>query len=181
MCTAGDVRRSLTVLPGTLTEVYDEIYKNIVAQKGSASRLALNAFRWIQCSYEPIRTQTLLDAITVEIGHSGEFSREDSIQVDDLLRACQNLILLDEGLNVFRFAHLSVDEYLETQLPRVDSHAKIAKVCLSLLCTPGAGGITTLPVKHRNHTTVIVTFCCTPRYFGHGTLHVLKTRAPAQS
>jgi len=140
MCTPGDVRRSLKVLPDTLTEVYGEIYKHIVAQKGSAPRLALNAFRWIQCSYEPIRTQTLLDAITVEIGQSGEFSREDTIKVNDLLRACHNLIILDEGLNVFRIAHLSVDEYLETQLPRVDSHGTIAKVCLSLLCTSSHWG-----------------------------------------
>jgi len=138
MCTPGDVRRSLKVLPDTLTEVYGEIYKHIVAQKGSAPRLALNAFRWIQCSYEPIRTQTLLDAITAEIGQSGEFSHEDTIKVNDLLRVCHNLIILDNGLNVFRFAHLSVDEYLETQLPRADSHGTIAKVCLSLLCAQGA-------------------------------------------
>jgi len=140
MCTSGDLRRSLKVLPDTLTQVYDEIYKHIVAQKGSAPRVALNAFRWIQCSCEPIRTQTLLDAITVEIGQSGEFSREDTIKVNDLLRTCHNLIIMDEGLDVFRFAHLSVNEYLETQLPRVDSHGTIAKVCLSLLCAQGAWG-----------------------------------------
>ena len=50
--------------------------------------------------------------------------------MNDLLRACQNLIIFGEGLNVFHFAHLSVDEYLETQLPVVDSHDTIAKVCL---------------------------------------------------
>ena len=139
MATQKDVRRSLKALPDSLTNAYGEIYKRILTQKGSAPRLALNAFRWIQCSYEPLRSETLLDAVTVELGGSGEFSHE-ALRPNDLLKACQNLLILDKRLNVFRFAHLSVDEYLETQLPRVGSHSEIAKVCLSLLCTPGPWG-----------------------------------------
>jgi hypothetical protein len=142
MCTEGDVRGSLQTLPDTLTEAYNDIYRSITSQKGSAPRLALNAFRWIQCSYEPLRTETLLDAITVEVGRSGEFSRKAPIKANNLLRICQNLLILDESLNVFRFAHLSVEEYLESQpqLRKADSHAEIAKGCFSLLCTPGSWG-----------------------------------------
>jgi len=136
MVTADDVRDSLKILPETLTDAYGEIYNRIRKQKGSAPRLALNAFRWVQCSYEPLRSETLLDAITVEVGGSGEFSRKcTSIRSTDLLKACQNLLILDERLNVFRFAHLSVEEYLETQLLKVDSHTEIAKICLSVVCS----------------------------------------------
>lgn len=45
MSTRKDVRSSLTALPDTLTEAYGEIYHRILSQKGSAPRLALNAFR----------------------------------------------------------------------------------------------------------------------------------------
>jgi ankyrin repeat protein len=45
-------------------------------------------------------------------------------------------VILDESLDIFRFAHLAVGEYLETQLSKVESHTEIAKVCLSLLCAP---------------------------------------------
>ena len=139
MPTPNDVRRGLEELPDTLKEAYGEIYKRILSQKGSASRLALAAFRWIQRSYEPLCSETLLDAITVEIsGDQGEFFPKDTIRVDGLLRICHGFLIFDNRLNVFRFAHLSVDEYLETQLPQADSHSKIAKVCLSLLCTPSA-------------------------------------------
>ena len=140
MPTPNDVRRGLETLPDTLKDAYGEIYKRILAQKGSAPRLALGAFRWIRCSYEPLCSETLLDAITVEIASSdqGEFSRKDTITVNGLLKACQNLLIFDKQLNVFRFAHLSVDEYLEKKLPKVDSHSEIAIVCLSLLCTPGS-------------------------------------------
>ena len=41
---------------------------------------------------------------------------------------------MDECLNVFWFAHLSVEEYLETQQVKVNSHTEIAKICLSLVC-----------------------------------------------
>ena len=136
MILSDDVRDSLKVLPETLTDAYDEIYNRILKQKGSAPRLALNAFRWIQCSYEPLQSETLLDAVMVEIDGSRAFSRKcNALRVTDLLKACQNLLIFDEHLNVFRFAHLSVEEYLETQQPTVDSDTEIAIICLSLVCS----------------------------------------------
>ena len=118
MPTAYDVESNLKTLPDTLKTAYGEIYQRILDQSGSAPRLALAAFRWIQCSYEPLCSETLLDAITVEIGDQGEFSRkpEDTITVNGLLKVCQNLLIFDKQLNVFRFAHLSVDEYFEKKL-----------------------------------------------------------------
>ena len=138
MTTPNDVRRGLEALPDTLKGAYGEIYKRILDQKGSAPQLALAAFRWIHCSYEPLCSETLLDAIMVEIGEQGEFSHKDAITANGVLKACQNLLLFDNQLDVFRFAHLSVHEYLETKLHKVDSHSEIAKVCLSLLCTPSS-------------------------------------------
>jgi len=132
-----DVRDSLRVLPETLKDACGDIYNRIRKQGRRGSQLALSAFRWVQCSYEPLRSETLFDVVAAEVGGSGEFSRKcTSIRSTDLLKACQNLLILDERLNVFRFAHLSVEEYLETQLLKVDSHTEIAKICLSLLCSP---------------------------------------------
>ena len=139
MSTTNDVRRGLEELPDTLKDAYREIYKRILSQKGCASRLALAAFRWIQCSYEPLCSETLLDAITAETSSDqGEFSQKDTITADGLLKVCHGFLIFDNQLNVFRFAHLSVDEYLETGLPKAVSHSEIARVCLSLLCTPGS-------------------------------------------
>jgi len=124
-----DIRDSLKVLPETLTDAYGEIYNRIRNQSRRASQLALNAFRWVQCSYEPLWSETLLDAVTVGIGGSGEFSRNCmAVGATDLLKACQNLLILDKRLNVFRFAHLSVEEYLETQQLKIDSHTEIASL-----------------------------------------------------
>ncbi|KAF8416300.1 hypothetical protein EV426DRAFT_686871, partial [Tirmania nivea] len=108
-----DVKRNLTTLPNTLKKIYEEIYKGILTQEGRAPKIALNAFRWIQCSKEPLSSETLLDAVMVEVDTAGEFSQTEPARVKQLLTICHNLIILDEKLNTFRFAHLSVDEYLE--------------------------------------------------------------------
>jgi len=134
MHTKEDVRHGLTDLPDTLLNAYDKIYNRILAQKRSAPRLALKAFWWIKGSCTPLQSETVLDAISFEVGET--FSREHTIKANDLLQACQNLIVLDHNLNVFRFAHLSVDEYLETRLSKIDAHTEITKVCLSLLASP---------------------------------------------
>jgi len=136
MVTPDDVRDSLKALPETLKAAYEEIYNRIRKQSRRASQLALNAFRWVQCSYEPLQSETLLDAVTVEIDCTGEFSREGTgVKASHLLKACQNLLILDERLNVFRFAHLSVEEYMQTQQLKEYSHTEIAKICLSLVCS----------------------------------------------
>ncbi|KAF8420375.1 hypothetical protein EV426DRAFT_706146 [Tirmania nivea] len=130
-----DVKQNLTTLPDTLTDIYNEIYNGILTQKGSAPRIALNAFRWIQCSKEPLSSQTLLDAVMVKVDSTGEFFQTGPASVKQLLTICRNLIILDEKLNTFRFAHLSVDEYLETKLSKLDSHLELSRVCFSLLCS----------------------------------------------
>ena len=156
MSNQSDVQWGLDELPNTLKDAYGEIYKRILAQNGSAPRLAMRAFQWIQCSYEPLCSETILDAIRVEIGEQGEFSCKETtaVNVSSLLKICQNLLIFDKHLNVFRFAHLSVDEYLETRLCKDDSHGEIAKVCLSLLCTPSYWGNydQTLETKRGRHS-----------------------------
>ncbi|KAI5793675.1 hypothetical protein FPQ18DRAFT_291438 [Pyronema domesticum] len=172
-CTEGNVRDNLQTLPDTLAAAYDDIYNHIIAQKGDAPQLALNAFRWIQCSYEPLRAETLLDTITVEVGRSGELSRKAPIKAKDLLTICQNLLLLDERLNVFRFAHLSVEEYLETkpELSKASSHTEIAKGCLSLLCTPSSwddyNNVTTRQGQYGDRHLLLYSVVFWPWHFSH--------------
>lgn len=135
MSTADDVRRSLKTLPDTLIDAYAEIFNRIMAHSGNAPQLAVKAFRWLQYSYEPLRSETLLDAITMQVHGCGHFPHNPTVKANELLKACHILIILDERLNVFRFAHLSVVECLDFKLAKVDTHTKIAKVCLSFLCT----------------------------------------------
>ena len=58
------------------------------------------------------------------------------VDIDLLLDACQNLIVVDSQLHICRFSHLSVQEYLERHWGCYDANALIAKVCLSFLNDP---------------------------------------------
>jgi len=141
METEFDVKTSLKDLPDTLTKAYDEIYQGILAQKKNAPQLALNAFRWVKFSYEPLASKTLLDAVSAKANKCGEYSQVGPIETDTILKVCQNLLIWDECMDTFKFAHLSVEEYFDSKcaegvFTEADCHAYIAETCLSLLCTP---------------------------------------------
>lgn len=56
------------------------------------------------------------------------------IDIDFVLGACQNLLILDDELQVCRFAHPSVQEYLEDHCWSAEqANGIVAKVCLLLL------------------------------------------------
>ncbi|KAF8534011.1 hypothetical protein BDD12DRAFT_897231 [Trichophaea hybrida] len=134
--TDGDVRTNLNNLPNTLKQAYEKLYNRIISQSGSSRQLALNAFRWVKFSYEPLASNTLLDAVRAHVSDSGDYSQDGPVTTNTILKVCQNLLIWDEPLDTFRFAHLSVEEYLETKFTEADCHAYITKTCLSLLCSP---------------------------------------------
>ena len=65
-------------------------------------------------------------------------SCEDAdLSAEDLIDLCSGFVVLDIALDIFRFAHLSVREFLETKDDYEPSknHALIAKLCLKYLST----------------------------------------------
>src|SRR5690606_15663657 len=105
----------------------------ILRQPGSASEIARNSFCWIGSSYKPLESDVILDAVMASVSDTGEWSHRGGLTIKALLTACQNFIIFDKNLEVFRFAHLSVVEYLESKQPTSQTHLELAKVCLSML------------------------------------------------
>jgi hypothetical protein len=136
MVTETDVRSSLTELPDTLKKAYEEIYDRILNQKKSAPRLALDALRWVKFSYEPLSSKDLLDAVNSRVSKSRQYTQDAPVSANTVLKICQKFLVFDQSVDTFRFAHLTVDEYLTTKLTEVESHILIAQTCLSLLCSP---------------------------------------------
>jgi len=172
MTTERDIRQGLRDLPDSLRNAYEQIYDRICRQPRGTPRLALNAIRWIKFSCEPVRSETLLDAVSVYVSPTGEFTHEP-VQPNVLLKACQNLIILDKSLNVFRFAHLSVDEFFEDKLHTDDSHTEIAQACLSLICTPKAWGgydanLTTYEGQYEDRHLLLYSAAFWPWHFARG-------------
>jgi ankyrin repeat protein len=140
-----DVRQYLQSLPKGLKKAYDEIYNNIKSHEGSAGEIATRAFQWLMCSWRPLHPEELVLAVYQD--PAGDFEFEVDIDIDYILEACHNLIVVahesrngssDEGGTthslVCRFSHLSVQEYLEqNHWSKDDCHTIAACTCLRYL------------------------------------------------
>ncbi|KAI9787365.1 MAG: hypothetical protein M1816_007651 [Peltula sp. TS41687] len=127
-----DIRLRLGKLPNDLKKAYDEIYDNIRDKPGSALEIAERAFEWVMCSGIPLSPVQLVAAVCQD-PTTDNLDAVD-IRIDFVIKACSNLLVIDPQLQVCRFSHLSVQEYLEIhRLKPVQAHNLVARVCLRVL------------------------------------------------
>jgi ankyrin repeat protein len=95
-----------------------------IHKKGNRARAgALKALQWILCVERPLSCGDLVQAI--------DEATETTLTTSDIVDLCNNLVVIDVELNVFRFAHLSVREYLES---RDDFSSNFIHQSLALQC-----------------------------------------------
>ena len=86
-------------------------------------------FKLLMCQQEPLDTENFLVAL--------QFCRKERVPISSevLLDLCANFVILDTELDVFRFAHLSVREFLEKKegFDAASNHAIAAECCLQYL------------------------------------------------
>ena len=123
-----DIRTRLGRLPPKLEQLYREIYDRLVENPGETGQSIIRSvLKWLLCARRQMRNAEFRTAVARNLSILPE--ELGKAQVLDL---CQNFVIYDEGLDVFRFAHLSVREFLEKQ-PDYDQsscHALAAEVCL---------------------------------------------------
>ncbi|KAL8903867.1 MAG: hypothetical protein Q9207_003638 [Kuettlingeria erythrocarpa] len=124
-----DLREMLGRLPLELSELYSELYDKMLARKGPASiAVSHNSLRWLLSSRSPLKSLEFCKAVSRNTNMS-----PDDISNDQILDLLHNFLVLDRDLDVFRFAHLSVAEYLEESRPEYNKnacHALAAEICL---------------------------------------------------
>lgn len=124
-----DVMAELRKLPKTLNESYQLIYERIMNAGETSQQIAERAMKWLLCSRRRLRPLELIAAIA--INPDGEYV---SLSERELLDMCCNLLVLDEELKMFRFAHLSVREYLELSrnFNQVEANALVVQRCVDV-------------------------------------------------
>ena len=102
-----------------------------------ARNVALQAFSWLLCIHQALSPSCFVAAITMA-NPAGQLE----LTLAELVDVCCNLIVLDSKLNVVRFAHVSMQEFLETksELRLNHVHRVAAMSCLNI-CLRG------IPVK----------------------------------
>ena len=124
------IRKRLGELPATLRDLYQETYVKQLGGHVEDERLIAEAtFRLLMCLREPLTTSNFLLAL--------EFCGEERtpLSVEAILDLCANFVVLDTELDVFRFAHLSVREFLEKKegFDAASNNAIAAEFCLRYL------------------------------------------------
>ena len=124
------IRKRLGELPATLCDLYQETYvKQLGAHKEEERLIAETILRLLMCLREPLTTRNFLLAL--------EFCGEERtpLFIETVLYLCANFVVLDTELDVFRFAHLSVREFLEKKegFDAASNHAIAAECCLRCL------------------------------------------------
>ncbi|KAF8853835.1 hypothetical protein BDZ45DRAFT_64299 [Acephala macrosclerotiorum] len=99
-----DICDQLGKIPPTLEELYAEIYKLVTQNRGSvAQAISRNIFSVILGHRYPLSELGFRDLIRVN---------SNQVSTSQILDICCNLVVLDKTSHVFRFAHLSVQEFL---------------------------------------------------------------------
>ena len=124
-----DVQGKLCQLPPKLEQLYAEIYQErIILYPEEAGRAILSsALEWLLCEQRSMDSPEFCTAVArISTVFSGDLTKE---RVLDL---CHNFVIHDDGLDTFRFVHLSVREFLEKH-PKYSHyicHILAAEVCL---------------------------------------------------
>ena len=146
------VWKRLGELPTSLREIYDEIYQlRLKSYVEEEKLITKSAFKLLLSLQTPLSYEEFIQALS--------FCSEDrnTISAEDLLDLCFGFLVLDIELNVYRFAHLSVREYLETnpEYSSENNHALAAQLCLRYLCTSNDRGPFFIPRDLRLDNTSI--------------------------
>lgn len=128
---AEDVEREIGKLPKSLKGSYDSIYESINGLPETAKLVAKRTISWLLCAQRPLESLELIAAITID-------GPKQPISNEDILSACCNLVVYDGVSQHFRFAHLSVREYLESrpEYSPAEIHLEACYACLSTWNSP---------------------------------------------
>ena len=138
---ARDVENALERLPETLSELYSLILEQIQQMEPEGRKIAMNVLQWLLCAQTKLSVQQLLDLVSIPLREASY----KALTTDDLLNVCCNLVVLDKQLDCFRFAHVSVRDFLDDRngFEHDLLHIMAANRCLDLYWTRPFTGKTT--------------------------------------
>ncbi|KAJ5175432.1 uncharacterized protein N7482_001309 [Penicillium canariense] len=134
--TESSVWKRLENLPEDLHKAYDEVFTEIESLEEPDRTLSKRALLWVMCATTPLTSRQLLSAIRIKVDSAEDMpDLEDELDEAALLSLCNNFLVMDTQLKVWRFPHLSVREFLETKpdLTVPHAHCQAAAVSLVLL------------------------------------------------
>lgn len=123
-----DIKESLGRLPPKLDTLYGDIYDVLSNTPGDRGAMVFKiVLRWLLCAQRRLNTEQFLAVVSADPSNK---THSNPITKEDVLDICNNFVIFDEQLGIFRFAHLSVREFLEQRLRILEAHRLMAEICL---------------------------------------------------
>jgi hypothetical protein len=123
-----DMDGALNSLPMDLTDAYQRTMGRIKNQT-----LALHVLWWIYKAARPLQMEELCDLLVVEPGDK-EIKQTHRLRPERIIDICESLVLWDEASGIVRFAHFTVNEFLNNYLRGcTESAPAFAEICLTYL------------------------------------------------
>ena len=122
-----DLLEELGRLPQTLKELYDRTYEEVLQSANFSRSLGIRLLKWLLVAQRMLGISEILAAVSpIEDGISMTLTPRD------VLNMTCNLVVEDKALGCFRFAHLSVREYLDTrpEFSNDETHRLLVERCL---------------------------------------------------
>jgi ankyrin repeat protein len=113
LCTAESdegIQTILRHLPKDLGETYDRLLGRIVGSE--RQRLIKRMFQWIICARRPLTTEEICEGIAFTIDDDFWNVPKIPTSILRLVRACGNLIVIDEETRTLQMAHYTVQQYI---------------------------------------------------------------------
>jgi hypothetical protein len=122
------IKERLGKLPPTLAQLYDEIHNKFSQYTAEAERtIARNVLVWLLYSQKALKSKEFLSIISI----SPKIWLTD-VSRDLILQLCCDFVIFDSEVDIFRFSHLSVREFLEgrPEYETTIANALAAESCL---------------------------------------------------
>ena len=125
----GDLVDELARLPRSLADMYSLLLENIGQIEQRGRTIAETVLKWLLC------TTDASSRVTIAACSETTSAERGCLSILDILDVCSTLVLYDEALDGFQFAHLSIREFLESQPGYAPSEANrsILERCLQTL------------------------------------------------
>lgn len=125
------IRGTLDDLPKDLTTTYMRVLRRISESPGGSTKLetAARAFRWLVCAKRPLTIEEPKVAVVLEQNDVAFPTTRIPINGSKVVRACGNLIVLNEADRCVRLAHHTILQFLvvgrdpQTQIPSAGTHS----------------------------------------------------------
>jgi len=146
LCTAetdAEIRTMLQNLPKDLSETYDRLLGRVMGRQ--REQLIRRMFQWILCSKRPLHVEEMQEAIAFTIDDVCWDESKIPNDMARLIRACGNLVVINEETTTLQFAHYTVEQYLLSRSVPIGSSISFslhqadvaaAEMCLAYLSFP---------------------------------------------